>query len=88
LENNSNNINNFGIDFPRNKNRHLSDDIHYTEQIENYCLKIIGKDVFKWDWMIYFFNKIIFVLTCFSWFYKFDFSTVRNKEIYILIDLI
>ncbi len=79
LENNSNN-NDIILDFPNVKNQYLSDDIHYTEKVENYCLKIIGKDLFKWDWMIFFFNKIIFVLTCFSWFYKFDFSTVRNKD--------
>jgi len=70
--------NNVAFDFPNGKDKYLSDDIHYTEKVENYCLKCIGKDIFKWDWLIYFFNKIIFILTCFSWFYKFDFSTVRK----------
>lgn len=73
--------NDIAFDFAKNNNNkdkyYLSDDIHYTEKVENYCLKIIGKDIFKWDWMIYFFNKIMFLLTLFSWFYKFDFSTVK-----------
>jgi len=58
--------------------KYLSDEIHYTEKIENYFLKIIGKDLLKWDSILFFLNKILIILSIFSWIYKFDLSTVIN----------
>lgn len=59
------------------QSKYLSNDFHYTEKVENYFLKIIGKDLFKWDSILFFFNKILLLLSIFSWIYKFDFSTVK-----------
>jgi hypothetical protein len=63
--------------------KYLSDEIHYTEKVENYFLKIIGKDLLKWDSILFFFNKILIILSIFSWIYKFDLSTVIKSFIII-----
>lgn len=75
------NDNNHSQNNPSNRianSKYLSDEIHYTEKIENYFLKIIGRDLFKWDSILFFFNKILIILSIFSWIYKFDLSTVFN----------
>lgn len=76
----------FGTNIPANEGfnphnynpnaKYLSNDMHYTEKVENYFLKIIGRNLFKWDLIIYFFNKIFFCLTLISWIFKFDMLTV------------
>jgi len=73
--NNSNYINNQNAneDF---HNKYLSNDFHYTEKVENYFLKILGRDLFKWDYILFFSNKILLLLSIFSWIYKIDYSTV------------
>jgi len=85
--NNNNQINDFGIivnektiknpSNPIINAKYLSDNFHYTEKVENYLLKIIGRDLFKWDSILFFVNKILIILSIFSWIYKFDLSTVK-----------
>jgi len=73
LNNNNNNLN-----FNYNSNtKFLSDDFHYTEKVENYVLKLTGKELFKWDSILFFFNKMLLLLSFFAWIYKFDFFTVN-----------
>ena len=75
---NNNANNNFNENNFVNNSKILIDDIDYTEKIENYFLRIIGKKLFKWDTIIYFFNKIVFLLSICTWIYKFDVFTVRK----------
>jgi hypothetical protein len=54
----------------------MKQELEVSEKIEDFILRLIGKDVISWDKFVFIINKIILILMFFLLFKRGDFLTV------------